>query len=268
MADIEISKGYVDGPHGQIHYRAAGEGPPVVLFHQTSWSSWQFINTLPVFADAGFTAVAFDSPGYGASDTPAEPPLIEDYADALAVGIDALGIAPVAAVGHHTGAFIACALADRHAPLVRAAVLCGMPLYQPEEQEERLARPHFDQTARADGGHLLERWKFGMASMGDKAELNSIHHSLLQFFTTGEFEWYGHHAAYQYDAETALKRLAQPVLIHSNEGDMTHEKTLRCLELRDDLDFADLPGGSTHIVFEEAERWAAPIIKFLKDLKP
>ena len=258
-------KGYVDGPHGQIHYRMIGEGPPVALFHQTSWSSWQFINALPVFADAGFQAIAFDSPGYGLSDTPSAPPEIEDYADALAAGLKALGLDQVAAVGHHTGAFIACALSDRHPALVSKTVLCGMPLYTPEERQERLARPHFDQTPRADGGHLAERWKMAMASMGDKAELRSIQNSVMQFFTTGEFEWYGHHAAFRYEAESALKRLTQPVLIHSNEGDMTHAQALRCLEVRDDLAFAELPGGSTHIVFEDAARWAAPIVSFLKD---
>jgi len=263
-----VHKGYVTGPFGQIHYRRMGEGPPVVLLHQTSWSSWQFINALPALAGAGLDAIAFDTPGYGQSDTPPAPPSIEDYADAIAAGIEQLGLARPAVAGHHTGAFIACALAHRHAETVAKAVLCNMPVYTDAERKERLDKPHFDQTPRADGSHFTDRWKLATDVMAGRAELTSIHHSLLQFFTTGEKEWYGHHAAFSYDAEPALRDISVPVLIQSNTGDMTHDLTIRALDRRPDFAYAELDGGSAHIVFEDAARWAGPVIGFIKGNDP
>lgn len=37
-----MTRGYASGPYGQIHYRDAGRGEPLVMMHQANNSSRQF----------------------------------------------------------------------------------------------------------------------------------------------------------------------------------------------------------------------------------
>ena len=45
-----MRRGYADTEVGQVHYVEAGEGPPVVLLHQTASSSVVYARTLPLLA--------------------------------------------------------------------------------------------------------------------------------------------------------------------------------------------------------------------------
>ena len=93
-AALPVRKGFVDVPSGQIHYRAAGYGPPVVLLHDSPRSSVMHAEMLQALAGE-FTAIAIDTPGYGHSTPlPSEPvPTIPDFARALAATLEAFGIA-------------------------------------------------------------------------------------------------------------------------------------------------------------------------------
>lgn len=53
-----IIRGYFDGPNGQLHYRHCGEGEPLLLLHQSTLSSTQFIAVMPALADRGYAVVA------------------------------------------------------------------------------------------------------------------------------------------------------------------------------------------------------------------
>ena len=66
----------VDANGVTMRLALAGSGPLIVLCHgwPESWYSWR--HQLPVLADAGFRAVAYDVRGYGESDKPNE---IEAY---------------------------------------------------------------------------------------------------------------------------------------------------------------------------------------------
>ncbi len=47
---MDIRYGYADTPLGQIHYREAGDGPPVLLIHETPLSGATFEFALPALA--------------------------------------------------------------------------------------------------------------------------------------------------------------------------------------------------------------------------
>jgi pimeloyl-ACP methyl ester carboxylesterase len=70
----------------------------------------------------GLRMIAIDLPGHGESD-PAPGASIEEYADAVADFLGALGSGPVVVVGHSLGGSIAIALAARRPDLVRGLVL-------------------------------------------------------------------------------------------------------------------------------------------------
>lgn len=251
-----MKKMYVDGPFGQVHARVLGEGTPLVLLHQTAWSSLQYKNAMPFLADKGFKCIAIDTPGYGLSDGPKAPPSVADYADSLRATFSGLGLDKPIVVGHHTGVSIGVAFAAKYPDAVGKLILHGVPIYTEEEREQRLAKPHFDQTPRADGSHLTDRWKIANGVVGNNATPEAIHWSLVQFFWAGPKEWYGHHAAFKYDIEPDLKALTVPTAIVSNSGDVLHNKMPYLKDLRPDFEFAEWDGGTFHIIFEEPERWA------------
>lgn len=250
-----MPRGYVDTPIGQVHYREEGTGPALVLLHQTAWSSIQFRNVIAPLAQRGLRIIAIDTPGYGMSDTPPRQPEIPDYADVLRHVFDGLGLKAASIAAHHTGVSIAIAFAARNPERVTRLMLHGVPLYTPEERAERLARPHYDQTPQADGSHLQKRFQMSLkASPG--ASLEAAHWSTVLLFWAGPLEWYGHHAAFSYDAAPDLMRIKAPTLIMSNTGDSLHVVLDRVRKMRPDFSYATIEGGTYHIIYDEPGPWA------------
>ena len=67
MDVIKQARGFVSTPHGQVHYRTAGAGEPLLLLHQTSRSSDEFAEMLPILGRSR-RVIAMDTLGYGDSD--------------------------------------------------------------------------------------------------------------------------------------------------------------------------------------------------------
>ncbi len=245
-----------------MHYRQYGEGKPLILIHQTPWSSLQYKNAAPFLA-TGRQVIALDTPGYGESDGPPETPTITDYADAIPSLLDGLGIDRADVLGHHTGALIAGAFAAQHPDKLSRLVLHGAPVYSEAERVQRLNNKHFDQTPKEDGSHYLDYWNRLKRIIGSNAKLSGLHMSVLSFFSSGVNEWYGHAAAFSYDFGAAIQSIACPTLIISNTGDMLAAHAERLRALRPDFDYVEISGGSSNIVFDEPERWTSPIAAWL-----
>lgn len=256
-------RGYVEGKWGLMHYRQYGEGPPLLLIHQTPWSSRQFENAAPFLA-ANRRVIAFDTPGYGESDSPPDAPTIPEYADAIPSFLDGLGIEKADVLGHHTGALVAGAFAAHHPERLNRLLLHGAPVYSQEERVQRLNHKHFDQTPKEDGGHYLNYWTLLKRVIGPNAKLSGLHMGLLSFFTNGEKEWYGHTAAFTYDFKADIPAIACPTLIISNTADMLASHAERLRLLRPDFEYSEIPDGSSNIVYDEPKRWAVPIAEWLK----
>src|SRR4051794_27076390 len=142
----------------RVHYTRAGEGPPVVLLHERPCSAKSLATAQALYA-ARFTAIAPDTPGYGLSDTLAQPqPEIADYADALAGLLDALGIAQAGVYGRHTGASIAAEFAHRHPHRCAMLLTAGLPVYSTAQRQSRLTEYLVPLQPRWDGSHLLWLW--------------------------------------------------------------------------------------------------------------
>ena len=125
--DPKIRYGYADTRLGQVHYREAGSGPPVILFHESPLSGEIYNVALPVLGRR-VRAIAPDTPGYGASEPPPSPLPLVGYAERLALFLDALGLERVALVGNHTGGKIAIQLAvDLPREALAAAILFRPP---------------------------------------------------------------------------------------------------------------------------------------------
>ena len=99
---MKITKHFVTVGKRRVHYLRAGSGPALAMLHASPCSAKVMRPLLPVFGER-FTCLAFDTPGFGLSDKLAMPkPRIEDFADALAETLAALGVEQVATYGRHT----------------------------------------------------------------------------------------------------------------------------------------------------------------------
>jgi pimeloyl-ACP methyl ester carboxylesterase len=261
-----VRSGYVDVPWGQVHYRTSGDaGPWVALFHESPLSSAVFERTLPLLGER-VRAVAFDTPGYGASSPP--PPgdvEIPDLAAALAAAMEALGMERPVLAGVHTGASIAVA-ASALGKGAAGLVLSGLPLYDADE------RPRFirDYTpvmpVDAEGAQFawaIERYR---RIWGPALPADLLHLAVTELMRAGPDYLRGYRAAFRYDPAPLLAAFDGPVLMLSAEFDSLTVKDPQAQDLARDATRSVLPGlpGQPHLRAPRA--YADQIVAFLDRL--
>lgn len=154
-------KGYVTTGWGQLHYRSAGTGAgpaplSLVMLHESPRSSMVYA---PVLEELGRTlpVYAFDTPGFGMSDSAPEAATIADYALTLLEGIDGLGIGRFVVLGMKTGSYLGTHLIEAAGTdRVPAAVLYAMAGPDPERQE-RYARTWAPELDIPEDGSVFSR---------------------------------------------------------------------------------------------------------------
>ena len=129
----------------QFSFREAGDGCPLVLLHGIGSNSGSWQRQLTGLSDK-FRVIAWDAPRYGASTALDVPkPYAQNYADALAMFLDAMQISECRLVGHSLGTLMAVAFARKHArttALVLASCALGYQMQPddplPKKIQERL----------------------------------------------------------------------------------------------------------------------------------
>ncbi len=156
---VPVRRGFANLGHGQVHFRYAGHGPPVVLLHDSPRSSAMHLSMLQALAGE-FTAIAVDTPGYGLSTPlPSTPrPEIEDFARALAETLTALGIERCPIYGFHTSSKINLQFAIDHPDRVSLAILDGLNLPPGGPSDDFIGRYMKPFQLSADGSHLAVAW--------------------------------------------------------------------------------------------------------------
>jgi pimeloyl-ACP methyl ester carboxylesterase len=150
----------LDGRFGrrQVHYRRAGQGPAVLLLHQSPQSSRELE---PVMTEWGewCTAIAPDTPGYGLSDPlGVDEASLDDFAAAIVEFLDAIGVGRAAVYGFHTGGMIGVALGHRYPDRITAVGCNGLLVMDEAERGPILANYLPPIEPRWDGGHLAWSW--------------------------------------------------------------------------------------------------------------
>jgi pimeloyl-ACP methyl ester carboxylesterase len=262
---VAAERGYARTALGQVHYQdvrpaagAAAGSPVYVLLHQVPWSHLYFTRVQSQLAARGIRSVAIDTPGYGLSSRLQAPPSIADYAGAIRETLDSLGLARVVVAGHHTGVTIGSEIARSAPERVGCLVMNGVPLYTAAEAKARLEAPHWDQTYRADGSHLTDRWTFLSGRVAGTPE--SLHWSLFSLFLSGPDEWFGHHAVFRYDMADTLRALRVPVVVLGNAEDLLDYTDSRVRELRPDFSFVRVPSKSSNMAFDEPAEWTRAVV--------
>jgi pimeloyl-ACP methyl ester carboxylesterase len=215
-------KGYVEGRWGQVHYRSEGDaGPVVVLYHESPLSSAVYEAALPLLAERGLRAVAFDTPGYGMSDAPERAMEIPDYAAALVEAAANLELEPYAVAGSHTGASLAVQAALQAGPeRITRAILSGVIVLEPEDRHRYLTTWAPPMSPSADGSHFDEAWQRFERIYGADTDPQLIHLAAVTLLECiDKYDW-AYNAAFRYDPAPDLPDLRVPVafLIAENDG--------------------------------------------------
>src|SRR3954466_11646278 len=113
-----------------------GSGPAVVFVHGLggSWQNW--LENLPVVADAGYRAIAVDLPRFGASELPREKISISGYGRWIDALLGELDVGATAVVGNSMGGFIGAELAIRFPPRVERLLLVSAAGISIEHQRD------------------------------------------------------------------------------------------------------------------------------------
>ncbi|GIJ29860.1 hypothetical protein Vqi01_50220 [Micromonospora qiuiae] len=263
---MRVRGGYVESDWGQVHYLTAGtSGPWVALFHESPLSSRVYQQVLPILGGHA-RVVAFDTPGYGASDPPPRNGFeIPEYAAVLARAASALGMADVVFGGVHTGASLAIEAAHVFDRGARAVVLSGVALFTPEERADFLA----NWTPQAP--YDVEGRQFAWAVERYRRIWPKLTTDMLQLAVTelmrvvDRYDW-GYQAAFRHDPGLPLAALDIPVLLLDAEFDLLADKDPVALELAKQARLVTLPGlpGQPHL--RAPAQYAHQIAEFLRDV--
>lgn len=155
---MEITRHFIDVGARRVHYRRCGEGPALLMAHQSPRSSAEYV---PLMREWGthFTCIAPDTPGFGQSDPlPGDDPAIDDFADATVALLDALGLERVAAYGFHSGGIILVTALKRHPARFSRLAVGGYAIWTADEMA--LFSDHYlpPFTPSGYGEHLTWLW--------------------------------------------------------------------------------------------------------------
>ncbi len=133
---MDIERGLVKISTGYVHYRASGQGKPIILMHSAGGSSAIFRELMAVLARK-LRTFAIDHPSYGMSDHIPGNPTIVDYAKYVTEVMDGLGVKRASFLGESTSGCVAVELANTHPDRVEKIIMVSCPFYPSEEYKRK-----------------------------------------------------------------------------------------------------------------------------------
>ncbi len=260
-----VERGYLRLPHGDLHYRAAGQGPLVLALHESPRSSLSLLPVIDALAGR-YRVVAPDTPGYGLSDPLlGDAPAMDAFLDAIAATLDALGARTAAFYGAHTGAALATAFARREPGRVSALVLDGLSAFTDDEVEDFRTRYLAPYLPDWDGRHVMGLWSRvkdhstwfpwyertpARRLRRAPSDLEPLQRSALGFVQSGPHYAKAYIRAAAFQPNAVLRDLKPPVTVMARPTDL----------IADHLDRLE-PGPGWDIVWldESAAAWSGAI---------
>jgi len=134
---MPLRMGFADTLTGQLHFRACGAGPDIVLLPWSPASGRMYDYILPQLARAGFRAIAFDLAGTGRSHKKCRNWTVQQYATDVLEACGSLHTVPYTVIGGRFGAAVAVEMLLAAPAQVTGAVLDGVPGLAPEELRKK-----------------------------------------------------------------------------------------------------------------------------------
>lgn len=264
---MRIRRGYVEiGDGRQIHYRAMGEGPAVVLLHKTPSSSIQFVRALPILA-RHHRVLALDTPGFGLSDPPLTQPTMGDYADTLLDTLDVLGVERATLVGHHTGAHIAIEATVKAPDRVASLILSGVFAITDEAQRPEW-KTYFEQFRFELDAHgaFLERFPLPMLERDftySPEDPERYLMELIAYLQGGPDFWWAYHAMIEQPVYELLAQVERPMFMLNQRHGRVVDETRAAHAAFPHATYLELEGG-TEVPMDDPEAWAGALLAFVE----
>ena len=270
MTTSTIKRAYADTPRGQMHYRYAGDGPPLLLLHQTANSSGSYEPLMPFLAPK-HRVLAVDTPGFGMSDWPARTDYtIADYAECFVAFMRSMGIERASIFAHHTGASFGCEIAAAHPEMVDRLILNGTPYW--EDAVEEFLNHVQGLPVKEDGSHLMEAWDLISERLEpsfhkplSKDMLEALSNEVLYKLMSGERFIEAYTAISYYDVMSRLPLIQAPTLVMSGEQDILRYTVEPVAAKIAGARQYVCPGGSYFMTYEDPEGLAQVILEFLDE---
>ena len=241
--------------HGRQHYQDAGSGEPLVLIHTNGASCWQYVEVLPLLLPR-LRVLVWDLPGHGDSDALSRHYSVEDYADALAGFLQALGIDSAHVCGCSIGGSISVAFAARHARRTRSSLIVETPFRTETEWAANWAHVEANfalptQTAQQMGERVarvdeprLTRWNIDRNKAGARTMVDAM--------------W----AIRQFDVGAAAAAIARPAMILYGQRGPTIAGRERFQTAAPHLPIQVMPGSGHFPMLDEPEAFAEIVAGF------
>ena len=232
-SEVALKRAYGEHANGQMHFRIAqpkaAEHNPLVCLHMSP-SSGRIYDTLLREMGLDRIAIAPNTPGFGESDPPDNPPEIADFARANFSLLDQLGITePVDVMGYHTGPLTAMEMACQQPERIRRLALVSAAMFTEKEFAEMKVE-FAPQPLYEDGQHYVDLWQ-ELRLWRDLAQsLEATQWNFAEQLRGGQTAWCGHRAAFNYPGEDVLPKLSLPIMILNPEDDL-YEYTKRAAPL-------------------------------------
>ncbi|MEA5519839.1 MAG: alpha/beta hydrolase [Limnoraphis robusta] len=168
--NIKVKRALLDTEDGQINYRIAGKGEPLLLLHMNPRSGDEYRELMPILAQTR-QVIAMDLMGFGDSDKPPRMYTIYDYAKTAIALLDELEIETACIFGNHTGAFVSGEIAATYPNRVKKLILGNVAGFGEAGQAKLSELYDIGFQIKADGSHLMKRWLARSRYVGS-AELN------------------------------------------------------------------------------------------------
>ena len=255
---MEIERGLIRTKAGHIHYRAAGQGMPVMLCHINQQSSALMLELMQVLAGR-FRPIAIDYPSHGHSDHVAEQPSIDDYAASALAVMDALGVEKAAVMGEAVGAAVSIALSSANPDRIVRTVLVNCPFYPDRSVADRSHAPLKSGLRPADpsGFPTTRTIEFMLGQDPGHAPVNPSQSWMDRInvaqLEVGRDRWQALDALHDFDIVGRLGQIRCPVLLlmgeHFHYVPYMDQFSARLPGLKSEI----IPGGRFCMTWERAE---------------
>lgn len=259
-----MKRAYVDIPEGQIHYQVEGDGEPLVLLHQASFSSDEFTKLIP-FLSKHYRVIARDMLGYGMSDINPPDYEIGDYALADISFLKALGVHKASFIGVHTGSSIAVEISIAFPDMVDRLVLYALPSFEPDIREACINSYTFSPVdTELDGSHLVRRFWRAATKMGPTTSPDIWNMNVTAMAMASGGAFHGEQAVFRYNEEKRLPLVTRPTLLVSGTNEeFFMQRADHVRGLIPDCRVSVIDGTSSYAALEQPEKFAEEILSFL-----
>lgn len=260
--DPALRRHYCTTAFGQTHYWTLGQGPALLLIHQSAQSSAEFAAMAPLLSDR-FRVIGIDLPGHGQSDSPGHELTCDEYGDAVIAVLDDQRIDIAHVCGHHGGGVVAFNLGLRYPQRIDKVVMSGVARTEDFDLQAALDMPMSrDLPVDADGEFLQKTWDIYRRMSAPDTPPEVTFEPFLVSLQNRVRVYDMHYAIYRWDWLQYIPDFDKASLLLEGADDAFAGKVKALHQRLPNSRYAKVPGGAWQFYEKPAES-AAAIREFL-----